>query len=119
MRITAAMSTLDVDGWIKGLLSAGISGGASAVTGGLVVSGLDPAHYSFNAGKFWILTGSLFMANAIVSVAKFLQGQPLPVSKIVEKTTETTQVGAKPPTVVQTVKETVVSSEPSEAKEKS
>jgi hypothetical protein len=108
MNILAALNSLDVDAWIRGLLSAGISGGASALTGGLVVTGLDPAHYSFQTHQFWVLTGSLFMANAVVSMAKFLQGQPLPGIKQVEKTVEITQSPKKPPVTVTTVKETSI-----------
>jgi hypothetical protein len=97
------MSTLDMDGWLRGLLSAGISGGASAITGGIVVSGLDPEHYSFQAGKFWILVGTLFMANAVVSMAKFLQSQPLPGVKTV--TTSVAMVEPGHPSVITTVAE--------------
>lgn len=111
MKLLSTAATLDIDGWLRGLVGAGISGGASAVTGGLVVSGLDPNHYSFVASKFWILVGSLFMANAVVSMAKFLQGQPLPVLKTTERTVETTTSGAKAPVVIETVRETTVSKE--------
>jgi hypothetical protein len=103
------MNALDVDGWVRGLFSAGISGGASAVTGGLVVSGMDPSHYNFQAGKFYILVGTLFAANAVVSMAKFLQGQPLPNMKQVEKTVQTiTPATQDSPKVVETVKETSI-----------
>lgn len=117
IRLAQNATSLDIDGWIRGWLSAGISGGASAVTGGLVVTGLDPAHYSFRAGQFWILVGSLFMANAVVSIAKFLQAQPLPGVKTVERTVETTTSPVKAPVIVETVKETTtVPVKPSDAK---
>jgi hypothetical protein len=107
MKMFAVATNLDFNGWARGLLSAGISGGASAVTGGLVVSGMDPSHYNFQAGKFYILVGTLFMANAVVSIAKFLQTSPIPGLKQVETTIQKT-IPATPdsPKIVETVKET-------------
>ena len=105
MKLFAAASTLDIDGWIRGLLSAAISGGASAVTGGLGVSGMDPSHYNFQAGKFYILVCTLFAANAVVSMAKFLQSTPLPTVKIVTTTVEVTEQGKAPPRTVTTIEE--------------
>ena len=108
MALLAAMNDLDLDGWLRGLFSAGISGGASAITGGFVVGSLDPEHYNFAAGKFYILIGSLFLANAVVSMAKFLQGQPLPGVKQIEHTIQSTTPPARKgaPEVVETIKET-------------
>lgn len=108
MRMLNTAANLDIDTWFRGLLSAGISGGASAITGGIVVSGMDPAHYSFQAGKFWILTGTLFTANAVVSIAKFLQTSPLPVLKTVTTTVEVTEQGKAAPKTVTTVEEVKV-----------
>lgn len=81
MNVIAAAGSLDVRGWIRGLVSAGVSGGASAITGGIVVSGLEPDNFNFHAGKFWELIGALFMVNAVVSIAKFLQNHPIPEDK--------------------------------------
>jgi hypothetical protein len=101
-----AANSLDLDGWIRGLLSAGISGGASAITGGIVVTGVDPQHYNFQAGKFWILVGTLFVVNAVVSMAKFLQAHPIPEVKTVTTTVEVTEQGKMAPKTVTTVEET-------------
>ena len=106
MRLFATAANLDIDSWLRGLLSAGISGGASAITGGVVVSGIDPEHYNFQAGKFWLLVGTLFLVNAIVSVAKFLQAHPLPDLKTITTTVQTTDQGSAPTKTVTTVKET-------------
>lgn len=106
MKLLAVAGNLDIDTWLRGLLSAGISGGASAITGGIVVSGMDPAHYNFQAGKFYVLVGTLFAANAIVSMAKFLQSSPLPSVKTVTTTVQTTAVGDTPVKTVATVTET-------------
>jgi hypothetical protein len=106
MQLLDTASKLDISGWLRGLVGAGISGGASAIAGGLVVTGMDPEHYSFQAAKFWVLVGALFMANAIVSMAKFLQTTPLPVEKTVTVTKETVTEGKKPPVITTTVAET-------------
>ena len=97
---------LDVNGWLRGLFSAGISGGASAVVGGLTVSGMDPQHYNFQSKPFYILVGALFTANAIVSMAKFLSSQPLPVREVVTTVQTTPPTRAGEAKVVTTVQET-------------
>lgn len=100
-------STLDYDAWLRGLFSAGISGGASAVVGGFTVSGMDPKDYNFAQVKFYILVCALFLTNAVVSIMKFLAAQPLPGMKQVEKTTQTiTPATLDSPKVIETVKET-------------
>jgi|ERR1019366_4491371 hypothetical protein len=110
MRLLDVAGNLDIGGWLRGLIGAGVSGGASAITGGIVVSGMDPSQYNFQAGKFWILTGTLFAVNAIVSIAKFLQTHPLPDEKVVVKTVEVTSQPGTKPTTVTTVAETSVQS---------
>ena len=106
MKLLAVAGNLDIDTWLRGLLSAGISGGASAITGGIVVSGMDPAHYNFQAGKFYVLVGTLFAANAIVSMAKFLQSSPLPSVKTVTASVAVTSQPGVPDKTVATVTET-------------
>src|SRR5450755_4964088 len=106
--LLANASNLDFDGWLRGLFSAGISGGASAVVGGFTVSGMDPQHYNFQTGPFYVLVGALFATNAVVSIAKFLSASPIPTVKQVTVMTQTvtgsgTGNGSK---VIETVKET-------------
>jgi hypothetical protein len=109
MGLIESAQNLDINTWLRGLLSAGISGGASAVVGGFTVSGMDPKDYNFSEPKFYILVGALFMTNAVVSVAKFLAAQPLPPVKQVEKTTQTiTPATADTPKMVETIKETSI-----------
>ncbi len=104
--LLTAAGSLDIDGWLRGLFSAGISGGASAIVGGITVTGMDPAHYNFFQAKFYILVGALFISNAVVSMAKFLSGQPLPGLKQVEKTIQTTiPATADSPRIIETVRE--------------
>jgi len=81
MKMFTIMGALNFADWIRGLLSAGISGGASAITSGLVVGGTDPDHFNFQTSRLWVLVGTMFLANAIVSIAKYLQAQPIPAAK--------------------------------------
>ena len=102
-------SRLDYESWIRGLFSAGISGGASAIVGGITVSGMDSKDYNFYSQKFYILVGALFLANALVSMAKFLSTQPLPALKEVVTTVQTlTPARGDEPKTLTTVKETHV-----------
>lgn len=75
------LGRLDLASWMRGLLSAGISGGASAIVSGLVVGGTDPDHFNPQSAKLWTLVGTMFAANGIVSIAKYLQAQPIPAEK--------------------------------------
>lgn len=101
--------SLDIDSWLRGLFSAGISGGASAVVGGFTVSGMDPKDYNFQQAKFYILVGALFATNAVVSMAKYLSNAPLPGMKQVEKTTQiTTPATMDTPKIVETIRESHV-----------
>ena len=105
-QMLATMTALDFNGWLRGLFSAGISGGASAVVGGFTVSGMDPQDYNFSNAKFYILVGALFATNAIVSMAKFLSSSPLPGVKEVTSTTQTVSTpGGTPTKIIETVQE--------------
>lgn len=101
---------LDVKNWTRGLISAMISGGASAAIGATGVMGMDAAHYNFQTKAFYILVGSLFAGNAIVSVLKFLVTRPFPDLVTVERTVEVTQAPKQAPVTVTTVKETSLES---------
>lgn len=103
--LLATASNLDFNGWLRGLFSAGISGGASAIVGGFTVSGMDPHDYNFSNAKFYILVGALFATNAIVSMAKFLSASPLPGVKEVTATTQTITSANAPTKVIETVQE--------------
>jgi hypothetical protein len=109
MNVLSTASSLDFDGWIRGILSAGISGGASAVSGAIVLPALDAEDFNVYTAKFYIAIGALFLANALVSITKFLSAQPLPGVKVVERTTQTiTAATIDTPKVVETIKETHV-----------
>jgi len=105
MNIFLSAGNLDLGGWVRGLIGAGISGGSSAIVSGFVVMSTDPHDWNFAEGKFWVLLGAMFGANAIVSMAKFLQGRPLPDVKQVTTKVETTEISKKPTVTVTTVEE--------------
>jgi len=110
MKLLLAAAQLDFTTWIRGLMSAAISGGASAITGGITVSGLAPDQFNFQTGKFYVLVGTLFAVNATVSIAKFLQAHPIPDLKTVEVTE---QAGTPTKTVTTTTTATApVDAEP-------
>ena len=107
---------LDFSDWVRGLVAAFISGGASAVTSGIVVSVKDPDHYAPMTHNFFELVGAVFVMSGIVSAMAFLRNKPLPEVKTVTTTTQKTEkVGEPPAKVVTTVQETHV--EPLEPKQ--
>jgi hypothetical protein len=82
---------LDIQGWFRGLLSAGISGGASVIAGAIVLPSLDSHDFNVFTAKYYVALGALFCASALVSISKFLVGQPLPDYKEVTTTVQTVQ----------------------------
>ena len=106
MKMLDVASDLDTKSWLRGIWSAAVSGGTSAVTGGAIMAGTDPTHYNFQTSNFWKLTGTLFAASAMMSVAKFLQLHPLPDLKTIKTTVQVTEQGVQAPKTVTTVEET-------------
>lgn len=106
MKLFTIAGNLDLDTWLRGLFSAGISGGASAVSGGTLVSMLAPDQFNLQTGKFYVLMAGLFVANAIVSIMKFLAQHPLPEVKTVTTSVQVTQQGGEPPKTIVTATET-------------
>lgn len=74
MRMIKTATTLDWNGWIRGIFGALISGGAGSVAAGFAVNMSDPAH-DISVLKVMGLT---FLFSGIVSLAKFLQITPVP-----------------------------------------
>ena len=72
------ISRLEV--WLKGLLAAGISGGAGGVMTGLAAVGIDPGHFNLQAGiGATVRIGfAAALINSIIGVAAYLQKSPLP-----------------------------------------
>lgn len=72
------VSKLDWSTWLRGIIGSFISGGSSAIVGGVTVSGIDSEHYNFATHRFYVLVVTLFLANGVISLAKFLSATPLP-----------------------------------------
>jgi hypothetical protein len=69
--------------WLVGLINAGISAGASAIT----VSIVDPENFNFSTGIYKL--GTVVGVTAIVSMAKYLVQNPLPGGTTVTTVTQT------------------------------
>jgi hypothetical protein len=87
-------------------VSAFISGGASAVTAGFVVSAKDPQHYGMGTANFFEVVMSVFAMAGFLNMMSFLRTKALPEMKTVVTTTQTTDQGLFPTKVVTTVAET-------------
>ena len=73
------INKLDWDGWLYGLGSAAISGGASAVTSGLAAMGLAPETFNLdNPALVLKLAAVCFGINAFLSIFIYLKTKPLP-----------------------------------------
>ncbi len=66
--------------WIKGMLAAGIAGGANGVITGFAAVGIDPEHFNLQAGLRSTLTiaGISALMSAIIGVAAYLKQSPVP-----------------------------------------
>jgi hypothetical protein len=78
---------LDFWGWIYGLLSAVIGGGASSVTAAIAASIIKPQDFALAGAASIKLMLSVFAINALISLFLYLKQSPLP--KIVDSTTTT------------------------------
>ena len=97
---------IDFTDWVRGLVSAVISGGASAVTSGFVMAANDPAKYAVGTSASLKLMTTFFLINGFLAGMNFLRTKPLPELKTVTTTTETTEhVKSPAATVVTTVEE--------------
>jgi hypothetical protein len=105
MPMTILGGDLDFSEWFRGLVASFISGGASAVSGGITVSALDSKDYNFQTGlpKLLTLMGVMFLVNGILSMMLFLRQSPVPSHKTVMTTEKTTVVQpTSPPTKIET-----------------
>jgi len=66
--------------WLKGILAAGISGGAGGVLTGFAAVGIDPQHFNLQSGIGATLRigAAAALINAVIGVAAYLQKSPLP-----------------------------------------
>lgn len=109
MSIVMKASNLDVRGWLRGLLSAGISSAGGAFSAGFGPAVLDPNVFNL-AHPAMIVKSALIGAGVAgaISMAKFLQSQPLPEMKEVTAMRQvvTPATPDNPSTTIDTVKET-------------
>lgn len=77
-RATTGWGSLEA--WMKGMLAAGISGGANGIVTGFAAIGIDPSHFNLTAGLHHTLqiAGISATMSAILGVALFLRQSPLP-----------------------------------------
>ena len=78
---------LDFEGWLYGLVAALIGGGASAVSGGIAVTMIDPKDF----GASWKtiqLMGVTFLISGMMNAFYYLKDSPVP--KRITETTQTT-----------------------------
>jgi len=83
---------LDIEGWLYGLGSAVIGGGAASVTCAISASMLKPDAFNLTSQlkDTLLLMGATFIINGAINMFFFLKQSPLP--KIEEETTITTTV---------------------------
>ncbi len=75
------MRNLEV--WLKGLVAAGIAGGANGIVTGFAAIGIDPNHFNLQAGLHdtFAIGGVSAAISAILGVALYLRQSPLPSEK--------------------------------------
>lgn len=80
MKMLTVAGGLDWGGWLRGVIGSIISGGAAAAGGSLGTIVVDPMHFNLNGGLADVLkvAGVAFTISALVSLAKFLQTNPIP-----------------------------------------
>lgn len=87
---------LDIASWLYGLVGDVVRGGASAVTSGLVVAGMDSRDFNYTSPKWYALMVAVFCVHAVLALMKYLENNPLP--KVV--TTTVTEERSEHSTVV-------------------
>ena len=82
------MSDSQVSIWLHGLAGAFISGGASAVTGGITTAMIAPNQFNLDK-QIWHLLGlmgSMFLVNGLLGAFFYLKQSPVPPPDAEEKT---------------------------------
>lgn len=81
MQMLVTATRLDWAGWVRGAVGALISGGAGAIGGGFGSMIADPTHFNIESGgihHLLMVMGVAFLFSGIISLAKFLQTNPVP-----------------------------------------
>jgi len=73
-----------IEVWLKGLVAAGISGGAGGVMTGLAAVGIDPGHFNLQTGlgATMRIGAAAALINSVMGVAAYLQKSPLPEEEV-------------------------------------
>lgn len=74
MQMLATSKNLTTRRWARGIVGAFISGGAASVASGSAASFMDKQH-DLNIPA---LMGLTFVISGVISIAKFLENEPLP-----------------------------------------
>jgi hypothetical protein len=66
--------------WLKGMIAAGIAGGANGVMTGFAAVGIDPSHFNLQSGfhNTMAIAGVSAGMSSIIAVAAYLKQSPLP-----------------------------------------
>jgi hypothetical protein len=66
--------------WLKGIVAAGVAGGANGVITGFAAVGIDPAHFNLQAGlrSTLAIAGVSALMSGIIGIAAYLKQSPLP-----------------------------------------
>ena len=69
--------------WLKGIVAAGIAGGANGVITGFAAVGIDPGHFNLQSGLHSTLAiaGVSALMSSIIGMAAYLKQSPLPGEK--------------------------------------
>ena len=98
--------SLDVNGWLLGIWSAAISGGAGAISSGFGTILVDPSDFNLQTpAKLLKVMMATFGFSALVSLMKFLQMHPAPDVKTVTASVQIEKQPGQPPKTVTTVTE--------------
>lgn len=99
--LLAKAKQLDFDEWIRGIVSAGISGFFSALSSAIVLPALDSNDFNVFKLRYYIALLALGMTSSLVSISKVLVAKPIPDYKEITNTfqTITPAPGAQPITI--------------------
>ena len=78
MKLPLGFGTLDLTDWIRGLVSAFVTGGAGAVTSAFSVTAIDPDHFKMGGIKFFEVAGMVFAVTGFLNMMAFLRTKPIP-----------------------------------------
>jgi hypothetical protein len=69
--------------WLKGIVAAGIAGGANGVITGFAAVSIDPGHFNLQSGLHSTLAiaGVSALMSSIIGMAAYLKQSPLPGEK--------------------------------------